>query len=91
MRSRYCAYVLVRSDYLLATWHPATRPPVISLDPQVQWLGLKVIRACNDVKTGMVEFVARHKINGKAHRLHEVSQFVKEDGHWLYMDGELKH
>jgi SEC-C motif-containing protein len=26
MRSRYSAYVLKREDYLLATWHPSTRP-----------------------------------------------------------------
>ena len=27
MRSRYSAFVLARPDYLLATWHPSTRPP----------------------------------------------------------------
>ena len=26
MRSRYSAFVLDRLDYLLATWHPDTRP-----------------------------------------------------------------
>ena len=26
MRSRYTAYVLGRTDFLLATWHPNTRP-----------------------------------------------------------------
>ena len=26
MRSRYSAYVLKLEDYLLATWHPDTRP-----------------------------------------------------------------
>jgi uncharacterized protein YchJ len=26
MRSRYCAYVLSNEQYLLATWHPGTRP-----------------------------------------------------------------
>ena len=93
MRSRYCAYVLARADYLLATWHASTRPQSISLESsgQVLWLGLKVIRAHDDTQTGMVEFVARHKVNGKAHRLHEVSQFVNEDGRWVYVTGELKH
>lgn len=93
MRSRYCAYVLARADYLIATWHPSTRPKPISLDisGQGQWLGLKVIRAQNDAATGEVEFIARHKVNGKAHRLHEVSQFVRENGRWVYVDGEMKH
>jgi len=93
MRSRYCAYVLARADYLLATWHASTRPQSIHLESsgQAKWLGLRVIRAHNDATTGVVEFVARHKVNGKAHRLHEVSQFVNEDGHWVYVTGELKH
>lgn len=90
MRSRYCAYVLARTDYLLATWHASTRPPTISPDiANQQWLGLKVIRAHNDSHTGTVEFVARHKVNGKAYRLHEVSRFVKEQGRWIYLDGDI--
>lgn len=92
MRSRYCAYALARPDYLLATWHASTRPPTIPLDVTAQqWLGLKVIRAHNDSHTGTVEFVARHKVNGKAYRLHEVSRFVKEQGRWMYLDGDVKH
>jgi SEC-C motif-containing protein len=34
-----------------------------------------------------VEFVARYKIGGRAHRLHEISRFVREEGRWLYVDG----
>ena len=93
MRSRYCAYVLRRTDYLLATWHTSTRPPTLDLEvsDSVTWLELKVIRAQNNAATGVVEFVARHKVNGKAHRLHEVSQFIKENGRWVYVDGTRKH
>jgi len=93
MRSRYSAYVLARADYLLATWHASTRPQSISVESfgQVQWLGLKVVKAHNDAQTGVVEFVARHKLNGKAFRLHEVSQFVRENGRWLYLSEDLKH
>ena len=90
MRSRYCAYVLAREDYLLTTWHPSTRPPNIP-PSQVRWLGLKVIRAANNAMTGEVEFVARHKMNGKAQRLHEVSHFVNENGHWLYVNGKIEY
>lgn len=40
-----------------------------------------------------VEFVARYKIAGRAHRLHEISRFVCEieDGvpHWYYVDGSF--
>lgn len=36
-----------------------------------------------------VEFVARYKIGGRAHRLHEVSRFVREQGRWFYVDGSF--
>ena len=40
MRSRYSAYVLGNEAYLLATWHPDTRPAVLDLadDAPVKWL-----------------------------------------------------
>ena len=36
-----------------------------------------------------VEFVARYKVKGRAHRLHEVSRFVREGGRWFYLDGSF--
>ena len=42
MRSRYSAFVLGLADYLLATWHPSTRPPTLELDAGTHWLGLEV-------------------------------------------------
>src|SRR5579859_5003628 len=32
MRSRYCAFVLCDERYLLATWHPSTRPGSVSFN-----------------------------------------------------------
>lgn len=92
MRSRYAAYVLRREDYLLRTWHASTRPPALHLaDSPAKWLGLKVLRteAGNaEDSEGVVEFVARYKVGGKAARLHESSRFVREGGRWLYVDGD---
>ena len=34
MRSRYTAYTLGRTDYLLYTWHPATAPKELTLDAE---------------------------------------------------------
>ena len=91
MRSRYTAYTLARADYLHATWHPTTRRGELGLDEPVRWLGLKILRSeqggPNDDR-GLVEFVARYKVDGRAHRLHEVSRFQRRDGRWLYVDGE---
>lgn len=90
MRSRYSAYVLGARDYLLATWHPSTRPEALQLDPHTQWLGLEVkAHAQQDATHASVEFVARYRIAGKGHRLHETSHFVREEGRWLYVDGSF--
>ena len=93
MRSRYSAYVLGLADYLLATWHSSTRPAALDADPAgLKWLGLEVRRHTKtDAAHASVEFVARSKLGGRAHRLHEVSRFVREDdGRWYYVDGEIR-
>lgn len=91
MRSRYSAYVLKLEPYLLSTWHKSTRPQALSLaDDGSRWLGLEVKRhQMTGTETALVEFVARYKIGGRAHRMHEVSRFVCEDGCWYYVDGEF--
>lgn len=90
MRSRYSAYVRGLTDYLLATWHPDTRPAAVSLEPGLRWLGLEVRahRPLGDDRAE-VEFVARSKLGGRAHRLHETSRFARREGRWLYVDGDL--
>jgi len=93
MRSRYSAYVLGLEDYLLATWHPSTRPAALELDatPRPHWLGLAIkSHALLDPSHATVEFVARYKLNGRAFRLHETSRFERVDGRWLYVDGEIR-
>lgn len=92
MRSRYSAYVLGLHDYVLATWHPSTRPAHLEpADPTVRWLGLELRR---HVEGGddeaRVEFVARCKVAGQAQRLHEVSRFVRDAGRWYYVEGEIR-
>ncbi len=92
MRSRYTAYVLKLEDYLLATWHPDTRPKTLDLheEPPIKWFGLDVKHAKTEGDTAEVEFIARYKIGGgKAERLHEVSQFKQTDGRWYYVSGSF--
>jgi SEC-C motif domain protein len=92
MRSRYSAYVLGLVPYLLDTWHPSTRPAALEIDVAgTTWLGLEV-RAHErvDATHATVEFVARHRIGGRGHRLHETSRFVLEAGRWFYVDGTLR-
>ena len=106
MRSRYTAYSLKNEGYLKATWHPSTRPSeaIVDENEKIQWLGLEVKSALRlrqrkaDVPeqpdSDAVEFVARFKIGGRAHRLHEDSRFEREPGadgvpRWFYLDGSF--
>lgn len=92
MRSRYTAFVRGRADYLLETWHAATRPPSLELEPGVKWLGLSIAHTQAggpEDAEGWVEFVARSKRGGRAQRLHERSRFVREGGRWYYVDGRF--
>ena len=90
MRSRYSAFVRDELDYLLATWHPSTRPASLTPNPPgLKWLGLEVRRhVVIDADHATVEFVARHKLGGRAERLHEISRFVREEERWFYVDGK---
>ncbi|MBY0575717.1 MAG: hypothetical protein K2P67_03865 [Gallionellaceae bacterium] len=91
MRSRYSAYVLGLESYLLATWHPDTRPAELDLAAdKMKWIGLD-IKNCTaeSADQATVEFVARYKIAGRAHRLHEISRFVCVEGQWFYVDGKF--
>ena len=81
MRSRYTAYVLGNDDHLFRTWHPRTRPDVVSTDPSTRWLGLDVLATGPDT----VEFVARWE----GGRMHEVSRFEQRAGRWVYVDGQV--
>jgi SEC-C motif-containing protein len=92
MRSRYSAFVRGDMAYLQASWHASTRPAELAPDQAgLKWLGLEVRQHLSqDAEHATVEFVARSKLGGRAHRLHEISRFVREDGVWYYLDGELK-
>ena len=88
MRSRYTAFTRLDETYLLATWHPSTRPAALNLagEAATKWIGLDVKRfEVTGADSAIVEFVARYKIGGRAQRLKEVSRFVREQGRWYYV------
>jgi SEC-C motif-containing protein len=92
MRSRYTAYVLRRADYLLATWDPATRPDALNLESdRTEWIGLRILGCVAGGPSdseGRVRFVASFRQRGTEHELREDSRFRREDGRWLYVDGD---
>jgi SEC-C motif domain protein len=90
MRSRYCAFVLEKADYLLSTWHASQRPASLEFESGVKWLGLQVqSHVVIDAESAEVTFVARQRDStGRAIRLHERSRFVCENGSWYYVNGD---
>ena len=92
MRSRYSAFVLGNESYLRQSWATEKLPAEPLLDAGVKWLGLSILstEAGGELdQTGVVTFVARYKINGRAGRMQERSRFVREEGLWRYLDGEI--
>ena len=91
MRSRYSAFVRGDVAYLLRTWHVSQRPAELPLEAGAQWLGLEIKHhRMTGADTAEVEFVARFRVGGKAVRQHERSRFVREDGRWFYVDGDVR-
>lgn len=91
MRSRYTAYVNCDADYLQETWHPKTRPSIIEFEPKQKWLGLRIKDVEEGAVESAVEFVARFKLDGRGHRLHERSRFVFDRDRWYYLDGQIQN
>lgn len=90
MRSRYSAFAVRDAPYLLRTWHSSTRPRHLELDPGMQWTGLEIVGTTDGSAfhtTGTVTFRARYRHHGKRGELHEHSNFVRENGVWVYVDG----
>lgn len=98
MRSRYTAYTLAKIDYIARTQLPpaANNFDAISAAKWAKaahWLGLTVKRAWIDAKNptqAYVEFIAHFNFEGKAQKIHEVSEFLKIDQHWYYVSGVLQ-
>ena len=95
MRSRYTAFCQGDVDYLASTLHPdkkqSDRTELIKSIDRTQWLGLTIIDTQAGKKndaTGIVEFEAIYRVNEPG-QLHERSRFVKTNGRWFYVDGDI--
>ncbi|UTW45887.1 YchJ family protein [bacterium SCSIO 12696] len=91
MRSRYSAFSTGLIDYLITSHHPSRRTPNEHLELQqsmsnTRWLNLQIIASETD---NTVEFIATYEEDGELGQLHERSNFVYENGHWYYLDGQL--
>ncbi len=91
MRSRYSAYAVGDLDYVWRTWHPRTRPEVLTSSDEV-WTGLEILDTVagqHGDEQGQVEFRAHYHRNRRSGTLHERSHFAVRARRWFYVDGEL--
>jgi SEC-C motif-containing protein len=91
MRSRYSAFAVGEAGYLLATWHPATRPAAMDLDPVIEWRRLRICGSTAGSEAdaaGTVEFVAHYWDSARCEygRQHENSRFVCQGRRWFYVE-----
>ena len=90
MRSRFSAFAVGDPGYLLATWHPSTRPSTLTLDDDVRWTRLDILgrsRGGMLDNEGTVEFEAHYRAPDGPGSQRENSRFVRESGAWVYLDG----
>lgn len=93
MRSRFLAFRDRDAAWLLRTWHPLTRPATLDLRDSPRWRGLQIVDTVGgriDDIDGIVEFRATYRTDDGVAVLHERSRFVREDGRWFYVDGDIR-
>lgn len=92
MRSRYSAFVKQLDGYLAHSWDPSSAPATVSFRSGQRWTGLEIVSSelgGPQDETGTVEFIASYEIEGRSARLQERSRFVRHQGRWVYLDGEV--
>lgn len=97
MRSRYTAFTLGNIDYIDSTHasdmaEPFDRAEGQAMADEFKWRGLEIVRTKDGGptdQTGEVEFTARFRRGAQMGLHHERATFKREDGRWVYVDGEL--
>jgi len=88
MRSRFSAFALGLTDYLLASWDPRTRPSQLTPDTTTRWVALEIADSETTGDEGTVHFRATCQEGRHWAVLEERSRFRRDAGRWCYVDGE---
>lgn len=97
MRSRYTAYVEGAVDYVIATTAASERA---GLDREalraycdglrgVSLVVLATLAGGPEDTRGEVRFAATLRVRGRKFVQREHSRFAREDGRWVYVDGDV--
>ncbi len=100
MRSRYSAYALHLSDYIINTTHPdhpsfqrntaRWREEILDFCKNTRFESLEILDFTPDTQGATVTFIAHLKQGARDASFREKSRFIKVDGHWLYESGVLE-
>jgi SEC-C motif-containing protein len=95
MKSRYCAYAVGDSNYIIKTTHPdnpdytadikSWKESILSFSKQTNFLSLEIIDFIDGKEEAFVTFNARLSSGD----LKEKSRFLKLRDQWFYVDGEF--
>jgi SEC-C motif domain protein len=98
MQSRYSAYVIVASQYLIDSTHISERAnysknEIEEWAKESHWQKLEIInceKGLSDDSVGEVEFKAYYQDSKNILQIHhEKSIFKKENGNWFYVSGTI--
>lgn len=97
MRSRFTAFVKGDLDYIERTHAKEVRAnfnrsAAESTAKSVEWVSLEIVKALEggrEDESGTVEFAARFKKGGELQVHHELANFKREEGRWVYIDGKM--
>lgn len=97
MRSRFTAYAVGNPAYLAGTTAAAEREKLDREELKrycstLRCLGLAILKVQaggQSDETGEVTFRAKLLLNGQRMLHREKSRFVREEGRWVYLDGEV--
>lgn len=96
MRSRYSAFVMGNVNYLQRSQHSSTRisdneaNEIGKWTKTVQWLKLEILETTRGLERhseGNVHFKAFYMENGLTQIIEEDSNFIREHGYWVYVNG----
>ena len=94
MRSRFSAFALGGyGAYLIDTWSPSSSIDldVVELSQRsLNWQRLDIVAKSQKGDTGVVEFKAYFLDHDGDQQLHhEISQFRRYSGRWVYVNGDV--
>ena len=100
MRSRFCAYYLNKTDYIIETTHPnnpdytmnidSWKKDIMNFSEYTDFIKLEIYETIEGKKESFVHFKATLKQGDLDASFNENSRFLKVNEKWLYIDGIFK-